>query len=66
MAKALFGHAGGPGSRLVSEVHRLKLRVRDLEAEVDRLHEQNDALTAAAARDGTRESRSPAPPARGD
>ena len=44
MAKALFGHVGGPDPRLVSEMRRLQQRVRDLEAELVRLQEQNDAL----------------------
>ncbi len=45
MAKALFGHVGGPDPRMVSEMRRLQQRVRDLEAELVRLQEQNDALT---------------------
>ena len=44
MAKALFGHVGGPDPRLVSEMRRLQQRVRDLEAELVRLQEQNDVL----------------------
>jgi regulator of replication initiation timing len=44
MAKALFGHVGGPDPRLVSEMRRLQQRVRDLEAELIRLQEENDAL----------------------
>jgi hypothetical protein len=48
MAKALFGHAGGPDPRMASEMRRLQQRVRDLEAELIRLQEQNDALTAGA------------------
>jgi hypothetical protein len=44
MAKALFGHVGGPDPRIVSEMRRLQQRVRDLEAELVRLQEQNDAL----------------------
>ena len=49
MAKALFGHVGGPDPRMVSEMRRLQQRVRDLEAELVRLQEQNDALTDEAA-----------------
>src|SRR5260370_1617222 len=45
MAKALFGHVGGPDPRMVSEMRRLQQRVRDLEAELVRLQEENDALT---------------------
>lgn len=46
MAKALFGHVGGPDPRMVSEVRRLQQRIRDLEAELIRLQAQNDALSA--------------------
>jgi hypothetical protein len=46
MAKALFGHVGGPDPRMVSEMRRLQQRVRDLEAELVRLQEENDALAA--------------------
>ena len=49
MAKALFGHVGGPDPRMVSEMRRLQQRVRDLEAELVRLQEENDALTVDAA-----------------
>lgn len=48
MAKALLGHVGGPDPRMVSEMRRLQQRVRDLEAELMRLQEENDALAAAA------------------
>ncbi|HLJ98379.1 MAG TPA: hypothetical protein VKU39_00570 [Streptosporangiaceae bacterium] len=48
MAKALFGHVGGPDPRMVSEMRRLQQRVRDLEAELVRLQEENDALAAEA------------------
>ena len=46
MAKALYGHVGGPDPRMVSEMRRLQQRVRDLEAELARLHEENDVLAA--------------------
>jgi len=46
MAKALLGHVGGPDPRVISEMRRLQQRVRDLEAELLRLQEQNDALAA--------------------
>jgi regulator of replication initiation timing len=49
MAKALFGHVGGPDPRMVSEMRRLQQRVRDLEAELVRLQEENDALTVETA-----------------
>jgi hypothetical protein len=48
MSKALFGHVGGPDPRVVSEMRRLQQRVRDLEAELVRLQEENDALAAVA------------------
>lgn len=48
MAKALYGHVGGPDPRMVSEVRRLQQRVRDLEAELVRLQAQNDAIAAHA------------------
>lgn len=44
MAKALYGHVGGPDPRMVSEMRRLQQRVRDLEAELVRLQEENDTL----------------------
>ena len=46
MAKALYGHVGGPDPRLMSEMRRLQRRVRDLEAALDQLREENDALAA--------------------
>ncbi|HLI38526.1 MAG TPA: hypothetical protein VKV80_14470 [Streptosporangiaceae bacterium] len=51
MAKALLGHVGGPDPRMISEMRRLQQRVRDLEAELLRLQEQNDVLAAEAGRD---------------
>jgi hypothetical protein len=51
MAKALFGHVGGPDPRVVSEMRRLQQRVRDLEAELVRLQEENDALAAGGHED---------------
>jgi hypothetical protein len=50
MAKALFGHVGGPDPRIVSEMRRLQQRVRDLEAELVRLQEANESLTVEVAR----------------
>jgi hypothetical protein len=44
MAKALYGHVGGPDPRIISEMRRLQQRVRELEAELARLHEENDVL----------------------
>jgi hypothetical protein len=49
MAKALFGHVGGPDPRMISEMRRLQQRVRDLETELLRLQEENDALAMEAA-----------------
>jgi hypothetical protein len=45
MAKALFGHVGGPGVRVMSEIERLRARIRDLEHEVARLEAANAALS---------------------
>lgn len=45
MAKALFGHVGvGPDVRVMSEMRRLRERVRDLEHEIARLESANAAL----------------------
>ena len=46
MAKALLGHVGGPDPRMVAEMRRLQQRVRDLEAELARLQDENDVLAA--------------------
>ena len=51
MAKALLGHVGGPDLRMVTEMRRLQQRVRDLEAELDRLQEEKDALAAEVGQD---------------
>jgi hypothetical protein len=48
MAKALLGHVGGPDPRIIAEMRRLQQRVRDLEAELVRLQEENDALVSVA------------------
>ena len=52
MAKALFGHVGGPDPRIVSEMRRLQQRVRDLEAELVRLQGENETLAAGVDHDG--------------
>ena len=52
MAKALFGHVGVPDPRMVSEMRRLQQRVRDLEAELVRLEEENDALAVGPGQEG--------------
>ena len=51
MSKALYGYVGGPDPRMVSEMRRLQQRVRDLEAELARLQEENDALAAELSHD---------------
>ena len=51
MSKALFGHVGGPDPRMISEMRRLQQRVRDLEAELARLQDENDALASGLAHD---------------
>jgi cell division protein FtsB len=48
MAKALLGYLDWSDPRVVSEMRRLRRRVRDLEAEVARMRDKNDALAAAA------------------
>ena len=53
MAKALFGHVGvGPDVRVMSEMSRLRQRVRDLEHEVARLEAANAALAKGLPVDG--------------
>jgi hypothetical protein len=37
MAKALYGHMASPDHRLMAEIARLRLRVSDLETQVERL-----------------------------
>jgi hypothetical protein len=51
MSKALFGHVGGPDPRMISEMRRLQQRVRDLEAELARLQQENDSLAAGLGQD---------------
>ena len=48
MAKALLGHVGWPDPHVLSDIRRLRRRVRDLEAEIARLRDENDAMAAAA------------------
>ncbi|MDQ3276163.1 MAG: hypothetical protein M3Q39_14360 [Actinomycetota bacterium] len=47
MAKALLGYVGGTDPRLLQEAHHLRVRVRDLEAQIVRLQDENDSLVAA-------------------
>ena len=44
MAKAILGHVGGSDPRLMAEVARLRRRVGELQAEIDRLAAENQAL----------------------
>ena len=60
MAKALLGHVGGPDPRMISEMRRLQRRVRDLEAELARLHEVNDVLAAGVRHEMLLDDREPA------
>jgi hypothetical protein len=47
MAKALFGHVGaGNDARLIAECQRLRMRVRDLEIELDRALAVNEVLAS--------------------
>jgi hypothetical protein len=50
MAKALLGHVSGPDPRMLSDIRRLRRRVRDLEARLARMQRENDVLAAAARR----------------
>jgi hypothetical protein len=52
MAKALLGYVGGTDPRLLEEARRLRMRVRDLEAQVVRLQDENESLVAALHDDG--------------
>jgi hypothetical protein len=61
MAKALFGHVGGPDPRIVSEMRRLQQRVRDLEAELVRLQEENNSLSVDAGDEANGKNESGAP-----
>ncbi|HLZ36427.1 MAG TPA: hypothetical protein VKP64_01430 [Mycobacteriales bacterium] len=47
MAKALLGHIGGFDLRTEAELRRLRVRVRELEAEVMRLKALNEELSGA-------------------
>ena len=60
MAKALFGHVGGPDPRVVSEMRRLQQRVRDLEIELARLQDENDVLSASVGHELLNSVREPA------
>lgn len=56
MAKALFGHVGsGNDLRLSYEVRRLRARVAELEAELDRSRAVNDALVRVDVPEDVRE-----------
>lgn len=48
MAKALLGHASGPDPGMLSDIRRLRQRVRDLETKLGRMQRQHDVLAAAA------------------
>jgi hypothetical protein len=53
MAKALLGHVGSDlDVRVALELRRLKDRVRELEAEVDRLQAANRELSSGLVIDG--------------
>jgi len=41
MAKALLGHVGGPNQHMAAELHHLRQRVCDLEAQLTRLKEKH-------------------------
>jgi hypothetical protein len=56
MAKAILGHVGGPDPRLLAEVARLRRRVTDLQDEVLRLTEENQALLSGSLVDSLSDS----------
>jgi cell division protein FtsB len=43
MAKALLGHLGGPDLRLLADLCRLRRQVRDLEARLATIKQENAA-----------------------
>lgn len=50
MAKALLGHVGiASDPRLLAELRRLQVRVRDLEDELARVRAANEVLSASVA-----------------
>ena len=51
MAKALFGHVGGPDPRMLNDMRRMQRRIDELEAELLRVRAENDALAAELHRD---------------
>ena len=63
MAKALLGHMGGVDHHALAENRRLTHRVRDLEAEVMRLREENEALVGALDHDALIRLAAPTEPA---
>jgi hypothetical protein len=48
MAKALLGHVGGPDPRVLTDIRRLRRRVRDLEAEIARMRATASILAASS------------------
>ena len=48
MAKALLGHVGGPDPRVLTDIRRLRRRVRDLEAEIARMRVTASILSASS------------------
>jgi hypothetical protein len=49
MAKAILGHVGGVDPRMLAEIAVLRRRVRELQAEVERLSAENAALLSVDA-----------------
>jgi hypothetical protein len=64
MAKALLGHVGGPNHRMAAELHRLRQRICDLEAQLARLEEEH-AAQAGPAHDAGHPRTDPSRTARG-
>jgi len=60
MAKALLGHVARPDPRLAAELHRLRQRVCELEAELARLKNERGPSPSALHTDRTGDARASA------
>lgn len=50
VAKALVGYVRGPDPRILSDMRRLRRRIRELEAELARIQQEYDVLAAETGR----------------
>ena len=50
VAKALVGYVRGPDPRILSDLRRLRRRIRELEAELARIQQEHDVLSAETGR----------------